>query len=60
MPVLRIRKSMRQLSTGDVLRVLADDPAAVVDIPHYCAEQGHTLLNQEDTLDGGLFVIRKG
>ncbi|MBP7001822.1 sulfurtransferase TusA family protein [Amaricoccus sp.] len=51
LPVLRARKRLLALPPGAVLRLLADDPAAVVDVPHFCAEQGHALL-AETRLDG--------
>jgi tRNA 2-thiouridine synthesizing protein A len=61
LPVLKARKRLQGLAGGAVLRVRADDPAARVDIPHFCAEQGHALIGQRD-VDGGtmLFLIRKG
>lgn len=61
LPVLKARKRLQALSGGAVLRVRADDPAARVDFPHFCAEQGHALVAQHD-LEGGamLFLIRKG
>lgn len=60
LPVLKARKRLAGLGPGAVLRVLADDPAAVVDIPHFCAEQGHALIGQDE--DGGAqsYLIRKG
>ncbi len=48
MPVLRARKRLMAMAPGAVLRLVADDPAALVDVPHFCAEQGHTVLAQED------------
>ena len=51
LPVLKARKRLQALQSGDVLTVLADDPAAVVDIPHFCAEAGHHLVAQQD-IDG--------
>lgn len=61
LPVLKARKRLQPLAPGALLRVLADDPAARVDVPHFCAEQGHGLVREAD-LDGGVleFVIRKG
>ena len=44
LPVLRARKRLMALAPGQVLRLMADDPAALVDIPHFCAEQGHALV----------------
>ena len=61
LPVLKARKRLLALAPGETLRVLADDPAARVDVPHFCAEQGHDLVHEAD-LDGGVleFVIRRG
>ena len=59
LPVLRARKRLGAMSPGAVLRMIADDPAAIVDVPHYCAEAGHTLLGQSEA-DGVLtFDIRR-
>lgn len=61
LPVLKARKRLMGLAPGAALRVLADDPAARVDVPHFCAEQGHDLLFEGER-DGGVleFVIRRG
>ena len=56
LPVLRLRKRMQALASGGVVRLLADDPAAHVDVPHFCAEAGHALLAVEDAA----FTLRKG
>jgi len=60
LPVLKARKRMQNLSSGDILIVAADDPAAVVDVPHFCAEAGHTLVSKDT--DGPIqrYTIRKG
>ncbi len=47
LPVLKARKRLEALAPGAVLRVLADDPAALIDIPHFCAQTGHTLIAEE-------------
>ena len=49
LPVLRLRKRMADLPPGAIVRLLADDPAAHVDVPHFCAEQGHAFLGAEGT-----------
>ncbi|MEL6572890.1 MAG: sulfurtransferase TusA family protein [Pseudomonadota bacterium] len=59
LPVLKARKRISALSSGQILRMIADDPAAIVDVPHYCHEAGHRLLAQTDN-DGILtFDIQK-
>lgn len=61
LPVLKARKRLAGLASGAVLRVLADDPAARIDFPHFCAEQGHALIGQSDRPEGAMvFLIRKG
>lgn len=47
LPVLKARKCLLTMQTGEVLRLVASDPAAVIDVPHFCAEAGHSLLAQE-------------
>jgi tRNA 2-thiouridine synthesizing protein A len=61
LPVLKARKRLVPLARGQVLRVVADDPAALVDIPHFCAEQGHELLGQRELAHPEHeYLIRKG
>lgn len=60
LPVLRTAKVLRAAPVGDVVTVLADDPIAVVDIPHFCAEAGHRLISQTDDGDHQAYVIERG
>ena len=60
LPVLRARKRMQTLAPGAVVRLLADDPAAAIDVPHFCAEAGHDLLSSEALKDRvRAYTIRK-
>lgn len=59
LPVLKARKRLQPLTRGQVLRVLADDPAAIIDIPHFCTEQGHTLLQADTDADPQVYFIAK-
>ncbi|MEL6594501.1 MAG: sulfurtransferase TusA family protein [Pseudomonadota bacterium] len=59
LPVLKARKRLKSLEKGDVLTVLADDPAAIVDIPHFCVESGHDLVRQADADSHQIYEIRK-
>ena len=45
LPVLKLRKQMISLNSGGIIKILADDPAALIDIPHFCNENNHSLLN---------------
>lgn len=60
LPVLRLRKRMEPLQQGAKIRLIADDPAAIVDVPHFCNEAGHDFVGMSE-IDGQLeFTIRKG
>ena len=59
LPVLKARKRLAGLAPGEVLRVLADDPAALVDIPHFCAEAGHVMEGQGEEDGAQVYLIRK-
>ncbi len=60
LPVLRARKRLLAMAPGEVLRVRATDPAAQVDIPHFCTEAGHVFLGQERDGEAIAFLIRRG
>ena len=60
LPVLKARKRLKGMPAGARLVLLADDPAAVIDVPHFCAEAGHALLSQSDEGAHQTYVIRKG
>ena len=61
LPVLRARKRLKSMAKGQTLSVWADDPAAVIDFPHFCAEQNLELLVEEEAQPGSYhFVIKAG
>lgn len=60
LPVLKARKRLKTMSPGKVIQVHADDPAAWIDVPHYCIESGNTLLEARENPDGSnLYLIKK-
>lgn len=59
LPVLKARKRLQALEAGDELEMRADDPAAIVDVPHFCSESGHVLVSMEDAEGVQIYIIRK-
>jgi tRNA 2-thiouridine synthesizing protein A len=59
LPVLKARKRLMGLQIGQILRLQSDDPAAVIDVPHYCAEAGHQLLSSHNVGNSTHFFIQK-
>ena len=59
LPVLKARKRLEAMSSGSVLKVVATDPMSAIDMPHFCNEQGHTLLSHETSERQQIFRIRR-
>ncbi|MDF1727243.1 MAG: sulfurtransferase TusA family protein [Sulfitobacter sp.] len=59
LPVLKLRKRLAALAPGDSIRMLADDPAALIDVPHFCAESGHELVQTGDEGAAQSYLVRK-
>jgi tRNA 2-thiouridine synthesizing protein A len=58
-PTLRLRRALAGAPAGGRVRLLADDPMARIDVPHFAAEAGVELLSVEER-DGTLaFLIQK-
>ena len=60
LPVLKTARRMDGHPTGTRFLVLATDPLAAIDVPHFCSERGHALVSQAG--EGGelRFEIEKG
>lgn len=60
LPVLKTRKKLRDMTAGQELWIETTDPLAVIDVPHFCAENGHELLKTEEGDGINRFLIRRG
>ena len=47
LPVLKAARRMQPHPPGTRFLVLATDPMAAIDVPHFCGEHGHLLVRQE-------------
>ncbi|MDB5471667.1 MAG: hypothetical protein JWR84_3227 [Caulobacter sp.] len=59
-PTLKLRKALEGMAAGDLVRLIADDPMAKVDVPHFVAQGGHELLHQEQNGCAMTFTVRRG
>ena len=63
-PVIRLEAALRKLPLGAQVTVIADDPVAAIDIPHFCREGGHGVERPEDKSEGGdevcVFLVTRG
>lgn len=58
-PIFRTRMALDEMESGEVLEVIADDPAAEEDIKSLVRRLGHKLLNLEVKEDRIRIIIRK-
>ena len=58
-PTLRLQKALDGAAPGQKVRLLADDPLARIDVPHFLAAKGYQLIESED--DGAVlsFLVMK-
>jgi len=59
-PVMMVRKTVRKMRKGELLRVIADDPATTRDIPSFCRFMEHTLIEADTEQIPYRYLIRKG
>ena len=60
LPVLKTAKRMQAHAAGTRFEVIATDPLAEIDVPHFCAEKGHRLLASRREGAELRFDIEKG
>jgi tRNA 2-thiouridine synthesizing protein A len=60
LPILRTKKSLNELTTGQVLKVSATDPGAVKDIQAFTKQTGNELMSSAAANGEFIFMIRKG
>jgi len=59
LPILRTKKALTDMSTGQVLKVLATDPGAVKDFAAFSRQTGNPLLSSEAADKEFVFFMQK-
>ncbi len=61
MPMLKTKKTLKDMASGTVLEVWGTDPGSKNDIPAFVKKGGHELLTLEDVAEGHTrYLIKKG
>lgn len=60
MPIVRTKKAMNELETGQILEVHATDKGAKSDLTAWAKSGGHELLKDTEENDVLKFWIKKG
>jgi len=59
LPILRAKKAIAELSSGQVLKIVATDPGSVKDFEAFCKQTGNTLLSSAEAGGAFEFMIKK-
>lgn len=59
LPLLRLKKALMEVESGEIVKIIATDPAAHLDIGVYVDQTGHSLLELKKVENKQIFFIRK-
>ena len=59
LPILRTKKALADLQSGQVLKVLATDPGALKDFEAFSRQTGHQLVSHSEASKEFTFFMRK-
>lgn len=59
MPILRTKKALAEMHTGEILEILATDPATKDDFAAFARQTGHVLLEMRETDAGLVFYLKR-
>jgi tRNA 2-thiouridine synthesizing protein A len=58
-PIIMLAEQIRDVPVGEIIAVLADDPAAYTDVPAWCGMKSHEFVFREELQSGWSFGIRR-
>ncbi len=59
LPVLKTKRALNEVKEGEIIEVLADDPAANIDLKHFCEVSGNILIKTTKEKNIIKFLIQK-
>ena len=59
LPILKAKKALAELASGQVLRILATDPGSVRDFQAFARQTGHELVGQTTVGDEHVHLLRR-
>ena len=60
LPIIKTKKSLNELTPGQILRVIATDPGSVADMQAFTEQTGNQLISSEVQNKDYVFFIKKG
>lgn len=59
LPILRAKKALTDLESGQVLKIVATDPGSVKDFQAFCKQTGNLLLSHAESAAEFIFFLQK-
>lgn len=59
LPILRAKKALGEMQSGQVLRIVSTDPGSVKDFPAFCKQTGNELVSQSEANKEFVFFLKK-
>ena len=60
LPIIKTKKSLNEMTSGQILRVIATDPGSVADMQAFTEQTGNPLMSSEVQNKDYVFFIKKG
>jgi tRNA 2-thiouridine synthesizing protein A len=60
LPILRAKKALSAMNTGQVLKIIATDKGSPKDFVDFCSKTGNELLSSAEADGEFVFLIRRG
>ena len=59
LPILKAKKALNSMASGEVLRIIATDPGSVKDFQSFANQTGNELLESTESGEEFHFLIKK-
>ena len=59
LPILKAKKALAEMTTGQILRVMATDPGSVRDFQAFCRQTGNELVGQSENDKEFTFLMKR-
>ena len=59
LPILKAKKALATMNSGDMLRVIATDPGSMRDFQAFARQTGNELVEQSNVADEFIHVLRR-
>lgn len=59
LPILRTKKALSEMTSGQILEIVATDPGSVIDFQVFAEQTGNELLKMSEAAEEFIFVLKK-